>query len=183
MYDELFEAWKKEKESAELQVLPRDFYANLVSYIKKIREESRMLDKKTTRARLMHREFENVKELVKELMKLRREKILRKTVIGKILSEDSLTNEEKSLYHEIAPLAESFQGFLKNIMRGQTIQVEGKEKLKKVLVRFIQEIPAIIGSDMNTYGPYRAEDIATLPPENARILIKQGVAVEIEAKT
>jgi DNA replication initiation complex subunit (GINS family) len=36
---------------------------------------------------------------------------------------------------------------------------------------------------MNMYGPYRAEDIATLPPENARILIKQGIAIEVEAKT
>jgi len=183
MYEELFEAWKKEKENAELQALPRDFYANLVNYMKKTREESRMIDKKTTRARLMYREFENTKKLVKELMKLRREKILRRTVTGKILSEDSLTIEEKGLHHELLPLAESYQGFLKNVLRGQIIQVERKEKPKKILVRFVQQIPAIIGSDMNTYGPYRAEDIATLPPENARILIKQGIAIEAEAKT
>jgi len=183
MYEELFEAWKKEKENAELQVLPRDFYTCLVNYMKKIREESRMLDKRTTRARLMHREFENAKKLVKELMKLRREKILRKTVTGKTLSEDSLTIEEKGLHHGFLPFAESYQGFLKNILRGQTIQVERKEKPKRILVRFVQEIPAIIGSDMKTYGPYKAEDIATLPPENARILIKQGIAIEVEAKT
>jgi len=183
MYEELFEAWKREKEKAELQALPRDFYVNLVNYVKKIREESRMLDKKTTRARLMHREFENTKKLVKELMKLRREKILRKTMTGKILSEDSLTTEEKGLRHEFLPLAESYQGFLKNVLRGQIIQVERKERPKRMVVRFVQEIPAIIGSDMNTYGPYRAEDIATLPLENAKILIKQGVAMEVEAKT
>lgn len=183
MYEELFEAWKKEKENAELQALPRDFYANLVNYIKKIREESRMLDKKTTRARLMHSEFENTKKLVKELIKLRKEKILKKMVTGKTLSEDFLTMEEKHLHHDFLPLAESYQGFLKNILRGQVIQVERKEKPKRMLVRFVQEIPAIIGSDMNTYGPYRAEDLATLPPENAKILIKQGLAVEVEAKT
>ena len=183
MYEELFEAWKKEKENAELQGLPRDFYTNLVNYMKKIREESRMLDKRTTRARLMHREFENAKKLVRELIKLRKQKILRKTVAGKILSEDSLTMEEKGLHHGFLPLAESYQGFLKNVLRGQIVQVERKEKPKKMLVRFVREIPAIIGSDMNTYGPYRAEDIATLPSDNARILIKQGVAIEIEAKT
>jgi DNA replication factor GINS len=182
MYEELFKAWKKEKENAELQALPRDFYANLVDYMKKIREESRMLDKKTTRARLMHREFENAKKLVRELIRLRREKILKKTVTGKALSEDFLTTEEKDLHHEFLPLAESYQGFLKNILRGQITQVERKEKTKRMLVRFVQEIPAIIGSDMNTYGPYRAEDIATLPPENAKILIRQGIAVEVEAK-
>lgn len=183
MYEELFEAWRKEKENTELQSLPRDFYANLVNYMKKIREESRMLDKKTTRARLMHLEFENTKKLVKELTKLRREKILRKTVTGKIVPEDSLTTEEKGLHHDFLPLAESYQGFLKNILRGQAIQVERKEKPRKILVRFVQEIPAVIGSDMKTYGPYRAEDVATLPPENARILIKQGIAIEVEAKT
>jgi len=182
MYEELFEAWKKEKENTELQPLPKDFYANIANYMKKIKEESRMLDKKTTRARLMHREFENTKKLVKDLMKLRREKILRKTVTGKILSEDSLTTEEKGLHHGFLPFAESYQAFLKNVLRGQLIQLEKKEKQKKVLVRFVQEIPAIIGSDMNTYGPYRVEDIATLPPENARILIKQGIAIEVEAK-
>jgi DNA replication factor GINS len=66
---------------------------------------------------------------------------------------------------------------------GQTVYVERREKPKSVLVRFVQEIPAIIGSDMNTYGPFKAEDIATLPPENARILIKQGAAMEVETKT
>jgi len=35
---------------------------------------------------------------------------------------------------------------------------------------------------MKTYGPFKPEDIATLPTENARILIKQGVALEVEAK-
>jgi len=182
MYEDLFEVWKKEKENAELQTLPRDFFGHLADYMRKIREESRMLDKNTTRARLVHREFENTKKLVKDLIKLRREKILRKMVAGKTVQEDSLTTEERGLHHSFLPLAESYQGFLKNILRGQTVQVERKEKPKKVLVRFVQEIPAIIGSDMNTYGPYRAEDIAMLPPENARILIKQGVAIEVEAK-
>jgi len=183
MYEELLKVWKEEKENPELQMLPRDFYAELVSYMKKMREESRMLDKKTTRARLMYRESENAKKLVKELMKLRREKILRKIVSGKIVAEDSLTMEEKDLHHELLSLAESYQVILKNVLRGQAPQIERKEKPKRTLVRFVQEIPAIIGSDMNTYGPYRAEDVATLPSENARILIKQGIAVEIDAKT
>lgn len=182
MYEELFEVWKKEKENAELQMLPTDFFGRLADYMRKIREESRMLDKNTTRARLMHREFENTKKLVKDFVKLRRNKILKKMVAGKTVQEDALTTEERGLHHGFLPLAESYQGFVKNILRGQSVQVERKEKPEKMLVRFVQEIPAIIGSDMNTYGPYRAEDVATLPHENARILIKQGVAVEVEAK-
>jgi DNA replication factor GINS len=183
MYEELLKAWEREIENTELQELPKDFYISLVDYMKKIREERRMLDKKTTRARLMHREYENTKKLIKDLIKLRRKKILKETLTGKIVPENALTMEEKGLHHGFLPLSESHQGFLKNIMRGQITHVERKEKSKRILVRFVQEIPAIIGSDMNTYGPFRVEDIATLPPENAKILIKQDVAIEVEAKT
>ncbi len=35
---------------------------------------------------------------------------------------------------------------------------------------------------MRAYGPFKPEDIATLPKENARTLIKQGVAVEVETQ-
>jgi DNA replication initiation complex subunit (GINS family) len=34
---------------------------------------------------------------------------------------------------------------------------------------------------MKTYGPFKAEDIASLPVENAKILIKQGLAERVEA--
>ena len=33
---------------------------------------------------------------------------------------------------------------------------------------------------MDTYGPFKAEDIASLPVENAKILSKQGLAELVE---
>ena len=33
---------------------------------------------------------------------------------------------------------------------------------------------------MKTYGPFIVEDVASLPVENARILVKQGLAVLVE---
>lgn len=181
MYDKLYEAWKKERENIEIQVLPRDFYAKLADYMKKIKEESRMMDEKTTKARLMQREFTNVQKMVDELIQLRYRKTFRKTINGKIVPRESLTKEEEKFIEEISPLVESYQAVVKEILRGRLSRVKRKEKPKKKLVRFLQEIPAIIGADMKTYGPFKPENIATLPSENARILIKQGVAVEVEA--
>ena len=180
MYNKLYEAWKKERENIEIQLLPRDFYAKLAYYMKKIKEASRMLDEKTTKARLMQREFTNVQKMVDELIQLRYRKTFRKTINGKIVPRESLTNEEEKFIEEISPLAESYQVVVKEILRGRLSHVK-KKKPKKKLVRFLQEIPAIIGADMKTYGPFKPENIATLPSENARILIKQGVAVEVEA--
>jgi len=182
MYDELYEVWKREKENRELQTLSKDFYSKLAEYVKSLREESRMLDRKTLKARLMLREFENVKKLVKELVRLRYEKTLRETVVGRVVPGDVLTEEEERLHKAVLPLAESYRAFLKDVLRGRSSPVEREEKPKRVLLRFLREIPAIIGSDMRTYGPFKAEDIATLPIENARILLEKGIAVEVEAK-
>jgi len=182
MYDELYEAWKKEKENRELQALPRDFYLRLTEYMKSLKEEGRMLDRKTLKARLMLREFENAKKLVKELVRLRYEKTLKQTVAGKVVPRDVLTEEEERLHKAVLPLAESHKAFLKDVLRGRLTSMEKEEKPKRILLRFLQEIPAIIGSDMRTYGPFKAEDIATLPIENARILLEKGIAVEVEAK-
>ena len=182
LYDELYEAWKKEKENVEIQRLPKNFYAKIAEYVKKIREERRMLDKKTTKAKLLNREFKSVKNMAEELFQLRYDKALRKSLAREIMPREVLTEEEEKLHGEILPLAEAYQTFLKDILQGHLSRIEREEKPKKILLRFVQEIPAIVGSDMKTYGPFEPEDIATLPSENARILIKQGVAVEVEVK-
>ena len=182
MYDEIYEAWRAERETAEIQRLPRDFFVRLVGYVKRIREEGRMLDNKTTRAWLMQHEFRNVKKIVRDLIRLRYEKALRKAMTGKTVPQDILTEEEETLQRSISPSVEAYQDLLKKILTGRLPNLERKKKPKKIVVRILQEIPAIIGSDMKAYGPFKAEDIATLPPENARVLIKQGVAAEIEVK-
>ena len=37
-----------------------------------------------------------------------------------------------------------------------------------------------MGLDMKTYGPFMVEDVASLPVENAKMLVKQGLAVLVE---
>jgi DNA replication initiation complex subunit (GINS family) len=77
-------------------------------------------------------------------------------------------------------LTEAYCAFSKDILRGRLSIIEKVAKPTMVVLRFVQEIPALVGSDLKTYGPFMPEDIATLPPENARVLIKQGIAVEVD---
>ena len=113
---------------------------------------------------------------------MRSEKALGKTMDGKVVAKEALTNEEEKLLGEVSPSLESYQTLLKSILNGRSPRIEVKETPKTMILRFTQEIPAIIGADMKTYGPFKPEDIASLPVENARILIKQGVAVAVETK-
>lgn len=182
MYDEVYDAWKKEQESVELQPLAKDFYARLAGYVKKIREETKMLDEKTAKARLIKHELRNARRLIKALVRLRFEKIFHAATAGETVSAEALTEDEEKLCSRVAPLAESYQEFLKGVLIGrlQRAEEESKEKPKRVLVRFLKDMPAIIGADMKTYGPFKTEDVGTVPAENAAVLIKQGIAAKVE---
>jgi DNA replication initiation complex subunit (GINS family) len=182
LYDELYEIWIKEKETLHVQRLPKNFYAKVASYIKKIKEENRMLDKKTPKAKLLDYEFNNVKLMIEELFVLRFKKIQQSGLSGGMVARDVLTLEEEKLFLEVFSLTEAYHDFSKNVLRGHLSKIEKSEKPKVKVLRFVKEIPALMGSDMKTYGPFCPEDIATLPSENAKILIKQGVAIEVDSK-
>ena len=182
MYNELYEIWKKEKENEKtIQRLPKSFYSKIAAYIKKMREENRMLDKKTTKAKMLDVEFKNVKIMAGELFELRCRKLWENALAQETVARDVLTEEEKKLCGDVLPLAEAYHAFSRDILRGHLSTVEKGAKQTFMVLRFVQGIPALVGSDMKTYGPFEPEDIATLPPENARILIKQGVAVEVDS--
>jgi DNA replication initiation complex subunit (GINS family) len=180
LYNEVYELWKKEKEKdEELQRLPKDFYGKITAYLKKLKVESRMLDKKTVKAQLLDIELSNFKIIVKELFILRYKKIREKAFSLEPVSRDILSEEEKKIYDSTLPLAESYLAFSKDILRGH-LSVVNKEINQQICVlRFVQEIPALVGADMKTYGPFMPEDVATLPTENARIFLKQGLAVKV----
>ncbi|MFW9998851.1 MAG: hypothetical protein ACFE9Q_04285 [Candidatus Hodarchaeota archaeon] len=55
-----------------------------------------------------------------------------------------------------------------------------KEKIKFVLVRFLKGAPPLVGIDLINYGPFEEDDIANLPEKNAKILIYEKFAEEIE---
>jgi DNA replication initiation complex subunit (GINS family) len=141
-----------------------------------------MLDKKTTKAKLLDNEFRNVQIMLGELLQCRYKKILQKALDKEAVPKEGLTEEEKKLYGDVLPLPEAYKTFSKDILRGHLSNVRKAAKQTLTVLRFVQDIPALVGADMKTYGPFAPEDIATLPPENARILIKQGVAVEVDSK-
>jgi len=180
MYNELYEAWKRELESGELERFPPDFYSKIADYLRRIKEESRMLDKKTVKASLLRKEMQNVKRLTHDLIRTRYKKLAMIAVKGEKVPSGVLTVEEEEVYTGVSPFPEAFRSFAKNILRGYVPKVGVEQKRKRTVLRFVRGVPEIIGADMKPYGPFKAEDVASLPIENAKILIRQGLAEEIE---
>jgi DNA replication factor GINS len=189
MYDELYAAWRLETENGELGRLPSDFYARLADYLRRVKEEAATADAKNLKAALLVHERSNATRMTQEVIAARYRKIAKMIVVGLTVPVDSLAAEEQKLVSGIAPSAESFNKFSAGIVEGQTVKihvesasqpVESPVAHVRVTVRFLKPVPSIIGSDMKSYGPFQAEDVASVPMENARILVKQGLAKQVE---
>jgi DNA replication factor GINS len=180
MYDELYEAWKSETSKTELQKLPSDYYGKLSEYVKRIREEMRMLDPRTVKAKLIREEYQHARMMIRDLIQIRYRKLTSSAVRGAELPSDFLTEEEQALCKDVSAVAEAFREFAQSLIRGQRPAIILDKSPKRIVLRFLKDVPAIIGSDMKPYGPFKPEDIASLPTENAKILSRQGLAEKVE---
>lgn len=66
--------------------------------------------------------------------------------------------------------------------RGRTKFLESiseSHKMSRVVVRFLRDAESVVGVDMEMYGPFKAEDIVSIPHENALALIAENVAVRV----
>ncbi len=184
MYDELYAAWRFELDNTELGCLPSGFYTRVAAYLRTIAKETRMIDKKTVKSKLLEHELKRVKCMLKELIWTRYTKLV--SIVGESqeLPSGLLADEEESLYMDFVSFAESYQKFADKLLRGQVSNKVSKAPPKKirkrVVLRFIKTVPAVIGTDMKKYGPFMTEDVASVPLENAKILIRQGLAEKVE---
>ncbi|MCL1978522.1 MAG: hypothetical protein FWG55_10570 [Candidatus Bathyarchaeota archaeon] len=179
MYDELYQAWKHEVTEPTLGTLPRDFYEHITRYLRKIKEENSLMDNKTLKTTLLEKEAANVKRMLGELLWARYKKIVKFTTQTQKLSTELLAFEEAQIFESFVPFTEAYQKFAKSLLQGQTRQ-SNQEPHKRVTLRFSKDIPQIMGADMKSYGPFIVEDIASLPVQNAKIFVKQGLAVIVD---
>jgi DNA replication factor GINS len=180
MYNELYAAWRREIDDASLGGLPPDFYAKIADYLRRIKEENRMIDKKSVKVNLLEHEAQNVKQMLEELIWARYKKLIKTITQSQKLASELLTVEEAKMCETFVTFADAYQNFAKDLMQGQAAKVDAEVSHKRVTLRFSKNIPSIIGADMKTYGPFVAEDVASLPVENAKILVKQGLAALVE---
>jgi DNA replication factor GINS len=192
MYNELYSAWQREIDDPTLGGLPLDFYIKVSQYLKHIKEENKVLEKKTVKMSLLEHESVNVERMLKELLVSRYRKIIKTVTKTQKLPTELLTVEEGRMCETFADFTKSFHKFADELMQGQltvepiraVVKTEtnavATQPHKRSTIRFLKNIPAIMGSDMKSYGPFVAEDVASLPPQNAQILVKQGLAVLVE---
>lgn len=174
--DKLYRMLEDENNSKELLKISQDAYRDIAAYIKTIRVVEGSDREKTLASELSTAERRNLSNIARRLIELR---------ISKFRSDSDsdvtyLTLEERYIVEPLVQSRKRLERIAEGIFNGQVGELQHMSESvgqKYVYARFVEPYSAISGTDLATYGPFEAEDVAILPIENAKVLLKNGVIV------
>jgi DNA replication initiation complex subunit (GINS family) len=136
-----------------------------------------------TQKAITEKEFKILQRLSTEIAKTRMKKIVDAALSGRSVGNEMLAQEEAEFAKVVATHVGDYYRFVDELVLGGISTEERAPsqpaEARLEVVRFLSDFPAIIGVDLKTYGPFKSEDIATLPAENASALISQGVVKQV----
>ena len=201
-YETLFELLRNEKNRDELQKLSPNFLNEVSSYIS---EKQNSLNEKLN----MYSEEEKLKaerqiyhlknSILRELYEKRERKIiamaLNKSRTNTIIDTSLMLKFEKEMFDQLVELFTNNRTEFMNkafelkktvIKETQTEEQdddddddEDEGEVETKLIRFLTSVPKFMGKELEVYGPFEEEDVASLPEEIAELLIKKGRAEEL----
>jgi DNA replication factor GINS len=192
LYDILF----KEIQAPTLLYIPLDTYQDIAIALAKLKGQVY----EGVEAKITDRMAELMSQAAQLLLEARRQKIMEqqntestpeasfstalppnRTSVPSV-DYSKLTDEEKYIFDAEKEAEKRKYSILRAIFSGRPKVLEsisGKIRSKQVVVRFTKPMERFVGTDMTKYGPFQQEDVAVLPFENARSLIDNGEAIEI----
>ena len=194
-YKRLNEALVNEKKRDDIQNIPDQFIEEMKNYSHQLDESE--ADPTTIHGRIVHQERKFAQEMLSQLQNLRIRKIIDHELGGKPIDAKVLTPEEQNLHSRMRQILAEYidhttamESPVKTTTVDplaysqdkpqQTIQLNDEAVL--TVIRFLQPLPAIMGTDMKAYGPFKAEDVASIPHENAENLVKRGIAIQVQVE-
>lgn len=169
----------KEYQISSLQEIPYDTYQRLAITIGNLKaKEYDLLEK-----RIVQKIIENLSIISNLLLQIRIEKILRGNINSNLeIGYSKMTDEEKFIIDGEIQSKRKRKEIMTLITNGQPKILEkitDTIKQKKLLIMFIKPMEQFVGVDMYKYGPFKVEDVANLPFENALSLVNNKIATEI----
>ncbi len=184
MYQELLNLWRKENDTDKLNLIPKDFKTKIHSYLENLHKLKDSQEKDSLEKEVLEKEIEEFNKLLQNFLKIRLQKIICLTTDGvKLESTHLLVEEQKIIASYETSMKNFYDAFLMTTEEeNNAIESEGNSNL--IVVRILEDIDQeIVGIDLKNYGPFKKEDIATLPEKNAIPLIEKNVVIPIKMKT
>lgn len=168
----LHSAVLREVEGDTIQEVDRDLYARIAEFIGSLKKQ----------------EFDNVENKIKEalidmaaelatmLVNLRLQKSLDRPDPANLLDEERYILDSQEERQERTDI------ILSAVLNGRSSlldSVSEGHRTRLVTVRFLKDADEFMGADSRGYGPFRAEDLATIPHDNAQALISAEAAARV----
>ena len=164
-----------EGQSESLLPLPSDFYSRISSYSQKLKRSAGSGSSEIS-IRLIATQAKMIESMVSQLLKLRTRKAMRQSALLQLLPEERYVCSAELKFQR------RFQTLVEAVSSGQPSFIEFahlSESQRSVTVKFVKHVNELVGMDMRHYGPFEADDVASIPAASADILIAGGDAVEI----
>ena len=154
------------------------------------------------------RQLENIYKILKELYERREKKIMsiaidKSRTKSNLIDTTALLKEERVVFDALTGLLDTYRDAilysvlnekmpfmqpsdlpsrkpLENKKTGEDFKTSLELKNPIKLVRFMHPVPKFVGPELEEYGPFDEEDIASLPAEVADVLMGKGRAEEIK---
>ena len=207
-YEDIYELLRMEKYSTDLQLVKLEDLRKVKEYFEAKRgllakqtKDSEFYDK--SKKDKLKTELENARRALKDWYEKREKKLLSRATFTartdfKLRDTTNMLPSEEVVYVKLLDiLKENYSGFFSNFKRGVVdvavsapaeapsegqpaeaiVQAAPQIILKKIRVR--QQIPELMGPDLQTYGPFNENDVAAVPEDIAALLIGQGKAEDV----
>lgn len=165
-YSKLRELQRSETANAELCRLEEDFYFRLREFLA-TRKEAALSGNDL----LSIKEYENVKKIAGSLVEKRMEKIVLAALRGKG-EVAGLTSEEEEFLSRLASTIKENQEKMHGLLEEGPEGADGN--IKKI--KLLKDITPYKGLDNRTYGPFKSGEVAEVPVEEAKFLLREGTA-------
>ena len=171
---DIYKILEKEIETPTLQSISSDTFQRIAETLSSLKSEAY----EGAEAKVRDRMVEMIEISSMLVMETRQAKI---SSSEETLDYSKLTDEEKYIIDGKRESSKRTNEVMSALLKGRPKVLESisvKVRSKQIVVRFLRPIEAFVGIDMNKYGPYAQEDVASLPFENARSIIDGGGAIE-----
>jgi DNA replication factor GINS len=175
---DVFKLLKKEIETPSLQAIEPDTFQKLASALGNLKGQGY----EGVEAKLRDRMTELLSTSARLLIETRHAKI---HFSKEPPDYSKLTDEEKYILDGKRESEGRISEVVAATIKGRPKVLESisaRMRSKQIVVRFLKPTEVFVGVDMSKYGPFQQEDVASLPFENARLIIEGGAAIEVHVE-
>lgn len=174
MFKKVISIWKREVINDGITKIESEFLEQVIDYLKINSLKISNSNTNVLQRELTIREMNLIVKILNNLHKIRCNKVFLEIMDKGEINTNAVTVFEKESYMEILNRLKT-----EFINLEEQIKISIKEK-GLTIVRFLSSISQFLGIDLKPYGPYEAEDVATIPIRNAVILSQKGVCIMLE---